>query len=788
MKNTTHKISSKTIKERYQRAKDLEKGIFTNKVAVNTTLFPVWIGSSDYFWYERALGVEKNALDPCGKEYRLVNSISATNNIAFDHELLASSLARASSERVEPKFLPVRAVDMKLSKSGLVEMIYFSAFNKRWQFTEASGACTQVQDYRSNDEVVSPDGKYLAFSRDNNIWLRTLENKEEKQLTFDGEEHFVYGGPGTAWAQTMGCGLQALWSPDSRKIFTVQRDTRQVKDFPVVYHVPIDGSMRPKVINHRFAYPGDEHVETLRLLSIDIHTATLKSVNYSQVPVTRNNFGFFTANLGWWNNDSRRAYFVDVDRYYKYARVIEFDTETGKTRILFEEVSESHINLMLNIDELPTFMPLPKSNELVWYSERTGWAHLYLYDLETGRLKNAITRGDWLVRNLIQFDPKRRELFVQTAGRNPDIDPYYRDLVRVNIDTGNMTKLVDGEYEYVAVVYKDLLTMSSGCHHASNAVSETGNFAVVTRSRADEVPISLLVDRHGQEIMTLEIADVSGLPEGWEWPQPVKLLAEDKVTDIYGLVYRPSNFSPDHLYPIISYVFNTPELTTVSKGSFTNESSYGWFYLDAAALAELGFIVVQIDGRGTPFRDKAFHDDCYGWVESASRLEDHISGIRQLAERYSYMDINRVGITTHASGGPGALQGLLQYPDFFKVGIANQLHDSRLTSSSMWGDKYEGPDGPKSEAQFPEQYADQLQAPLLLMGGMLDTSAPPAATFRVIEALQKANKDFDLILLPNLGHRASNYLIRRTWDYLVHHLLEEKAPREFDLSGGFGVD
>ena len=777
------------IEARYERARLLMQGIYTKKGALNTTLFPVWLGDSDCFWYERDVRKGSNPSILYGKEYRLVNAKTATNKLAFNHQALADALASSAKQKVDAFNLPIRKVEIDIDSAELVNALRFTAFDKRWLFNIASGLCTEIDIPLSNNQVMSPDGKYIVFSQDNNLWLRTLENGGECPLTTDGEANFVYGATGTAWGHTMGGeGLQVLWSPNSQRIFTVQRDTRQVKALPVVHHVPKDGSIRPQVEYCRFAYQGDEHIETLRLLAIDITSGRQQPASYPQIPVTRNNNGFFTANLGWWANDSRRAYFVDVDRYYKYARVIEFDAETGKTRMLFEETSDTHINLMLNIDELPTFMPLSESNEILWYSERSGWAHFYLYDLDTGKLKNPVTEGDWLVRTFVHFDPQRRELFAQTAGCQDGIDPYYRDLVRINIDTGEMARLIGGDYEVVAATRKDLLTISSGCNGASNAISKTGDFALVTRSRANSIPISVLVDRYGNEIMELETADVSILPDGWQWPEPVKLKAADKVTDIYGLVYRPSDFSSDKSYPVISHLFSTPELTVVPKGSFTNESAFGWFYLDPAALAELGFIVVQIDGRGTPFREKSFHDECYGWSESASNLEDHVSGIQQLAERYPYMDLERVGITTHASGGPGAVQGLLKHPDFYNVGVANQLHDSRMISGTMWGDKYEGPSGPIQGKQYPEELASQLEGKLLLMDGMLDTTAPPAATFRVVEALQKANKDFDLILLPSFGHSVSNYLIRRSWDYLVKHLLGEEPPKDFRLSGVFGEE
>ena len=432
----------------------------------------------------------------------------------------------------------------------------------------------------------------------------------------------------------------------------MQRDTRRVKDLPVIHYVPQNGSPRPTVTNFKVAYPGDEHIETLRLVSIEVETGQQQEANYRHIPTTRNGNGFFDAKLGWWSTDDRRAYFVDMERDYKTVRVVEFDTDTGETKSLIEETSETQINLMPNADERPMLVPLPETNELLWFSERTGWGHLYLYDLDSGKLKNTITHGDWLVRHIVHVDTKRREVFLQTTSRSSNRDPYYRGLCRVHLDTGKIKTLVSSNHEINTIVKNEMNTMTMGMLGINDVnkacgVSSTGNFAVVTQSRADEIPVSFLVDRYGNNLLTLETADISGLPAGWQWPEPVKLLSADGTRGIYGLVFRPSDFSVRKSYPVISHLFSTPEIPWVSKGSFTNGSAtFGWPYLDAAALAELGFIVVLIDGRGTPCRDKDFHDEHYGWVDSVSNLDDHVAGIKQLAERYPYMNVQRVGITT----------------------------------------------------------------------------------------------------------------------------------------------
>ena len=795
-----HALQNDSILDtRYQRAKNLMQGLGSRNIVANSTIFPIWIEGSDCFWYERDINLYKNIdtleapLKKWDREYRLVNAKAATNELAFDHGALASALAETLKQTVDKDQLPISAVKFELDASEKPSAIRFSAFDKSWLFELSDAVLSESSEKTASlQKLLSPNNKFYVFTRDYNLWLHDIATGEERALTEDGEEHYCYAVVGNGWGVDMhilGPGLQARWSADSQRIFTVQRDCRQVKTVPIVEHVPQDGSVRPKLHSMKVAMQGDEHIPEYRLVAINVDTGRVQAAHYPRVPIVRNSGGFFDSRLGWWSTDNQHAYFVDMARGYQKVNVVEFDTTTGNTRVLFEESSETHLNLMVNEDELPTIMPLPETNELIWFSERSGWAHLYLYDLKTGELKNAITSGEWIVRNILSVNLERRELFLHTMGRTANRDPYYRDVIRVNIDTGALTTVASSDDDYFAVssFCFDMETMalaSTGDINDARAVSHKGEFVVVTRSRADQVPVTLLVDRHGNNIMEVERGDTSALfakvSKHWQWPQPVKVQAADGCTDLYGLVWRPSDFSSEQSYPVISFGFNTPELPRVPKGSFTNSSSGGYYYSWGAALAELGFIVVQIDGTGTPFRGKAFQDKSYGWAESAGSIDDQVAGIRQLAERYPYMDMDRVGIST-LGGGTGAVQGLLHYPEFFKVGVHGMLHDSRLMTASLWSDKYEGLAGPDSKHQYPEAFAANLQGKLLLVSGMLDFSTLPAQTFRLVEALQKANKDFDLIMLPNLSHGFSNYLVRRSWDYLVSHLQGETPPRDFEL-------
>jgi len=419
--------------------------------------------------------------------------------------------------------------------------------------------------------------------------------------------------------------------------------------------------------------------------------------------------------------------------------------------------------------------PLPGGKEVVWYSERSGWAHLYLYDLETGILKNAITQGDWLVRNILHIDIERRELIIQTAGRVAGRNPYYRDICRVNIDSGSLTPLLSTDHEYVVCDHQARLTTGH------KGVSPSGQFIVTTVSRVDERPASLLLDREGHSVLELEEADVSNLPAGWQWPEPVKLTAADGETDIYGVVFRPTDFSAERSYPILDF---SSMGEYMPMGSFGNDLGGGMYYLTPATYAELGFIVVAVLGRGTGLRSKAFQTDKDTPHFNGSHQDDCIAGIQQLAKIYPYMDVNRVGLGGYRSPA-STLTGMLLYPDFYKVGISSNTFADLRICGEFFGENASG--GQYEAERFQElhaleNYAKNLKGKLLLTHAMLDNAAPVAVTFRMVEALQKANKDFDMLLMPNGMHGTHLYITRRSWDYFVEHLLGVKPPKEFSLS------
>ena len=773
-----------TMEVRYQRAQAIIQGYLTKSLVQNDTILPTWIEGTECFWYERTYQAGKESSRQVYKEYRLVNAKAATNRAAFNHREFADALSQSSGQAINKEDLPIERISITLFPLT----VRFTAFERRWQFDEEHKSCEEIlSDLVADNEVLSPNGKWLGFSRDNNLWIKDVVKGEEQALTHDGEEDYAYGVGSTAYGAPLLPEVPALWSPDSSRLLTVQRDKRKVKTLSKINHVPPGGSVHPTLEQVKVGYPGDQHVETFELLIIDICSGKVRAANYRPMPVCVSDYhcGFFNQII-WWAKDSRRAWFVDQERGNQRVCLVELDTDTGVTKVLFEEVSDTCINTATDVSGFALHRFLPGSNELIWWSERSGWGHLYLYDLDTGDLKHVITSGDWRVRDVLHVDESRRELFIQTSARVQGRDPYYRDICRLNIDTGEMVTLFSRDEETIVHYQKTWairVAKLAGCANAQTVgVSPSGNYLVTTRSRADHVPVSLLMDRNGKVILELEIADISNLPAGWHWPEPVQLLAADGKTDIYGLLFRPSDFSPEQRYPVLNYIVSAPWLSVVPKGSFHNARGYAdrhYFY--GAALAELGFIVTLIDSRGTPLRNKAFLDESYGWIPSSANTADHIGALQQLAALYPFMDMDRVGVFTN--GYRSGLQSFLECQSVYKLCVALSLLDSRL-AGALEADPYEGCEGPVEGVCYPEDLVDKLEGKLLLMNAMssvLSAYYPSTATFRVIDALQRANKDFDMLIVSDGGLMYTAYMMRRTWDYLVRHLQGLEPPKEFNL-------
>ncbi len=611
-------------------------------------------------------------------------------------------------------------------------------------------------------EVVSPDGKRAAFIRAFNLWMRDVATGRETQLTTDGVKDFGYATDNAGWIRSDRPVL--VWSPDSRKIATFQQDERAVGEMYLV-----DTKVgHPTLQAWKYPLPGDSVIAMLRRVIIDVDVARVIPLDMPMDPhrSTLCDHVVCRGTEGWvdvqWYADASRLAFVSTSRDHKHEVLRIADATTGKIRdVLREDVATQYESGNGTVN----WRVLPASNEVIWFSQRDDWSQLYLYDLATGALKRKITSGEGNVYQLRRIDERNGTLYFIGNGKERGRDPYFRHFYRIRMDGTGLT----------------LLTPEDADHEIT--LPPSGDYFIDTYSRPDVPQVSVARDLNGKRIVTLETGDITALRAiGWKPPMPITVKARDGKTDLYGLLYAPTNLDQTRKYPIVNHIYPGPQTGSVGGRSFSPARG------DAQALAELGFVVVEIDGMGTPWRSKSFQDAYYGKMGD-NTLPDQVAGMKELARRFLWIDIDRAGIYGHSGGGFAAAGAMFRYPDFFKVGISEAgNHDNRVYEDD-WGERYQGvlvrgPDG--SDNYTPEAnqlFAQNLKGKLLLAHGSLDDNVPPNNTLLVVDALIRANKDFDLILLPNRRHGFGNeaYMVRRRWDYFVKHLLGVEPPKEYQM-------
>lgn len=609
--------------------------------------------------------------------------------------------------------------------------------------------------------ITSPDGKKSAYIKDWNLWVRDVASEKETQLTTDGIKDFGYATDNAGWRKSDRPVL--LWSPDSKKIATFQQDQRHVSDMYLV----TTNVGAPKLEAWKYPLPQDK--EVIKIHRVIIEADTGRMVRLKLPPDDRRGTlcddiicdGTFDDNE--WSPDSTKLAFVSTPRDHKWAKFRIADAATGDVRDVFEEVVKTQYE---SGQGKINWKYLPATNEAIWYSERDDWGHLYLYDLNTGQVKSQITKGDFVVTRLVKMDVPSRVLYFEANGRERGRDPYQSYFYRIDMDGRNLT----------------LLTPEDGNHTIT--LSPDGRYFVDTHSKIDAPPATVLRDLNGRLIANLEKADISRLTaSGWKPARPITVKSRDGKWDLYGVMFTPTNLDTSKKYPVINYIYPGPQGGGVGPRSFAAARG------DHQALAELGFVVVIIDGTCNPDRSKSFHDACYGNMAD-NTLEDQIAGMKELAAKHPYMDLTRVGVWGHSGGGFAAAAAMFRYPDFYKVGISESGNHDNRNYEDDWGERYigllaKGADGKDNyEAQANQIYARNLKGRLMLAHGNMDDNVPPYNTWLVVDALIKANKDFDLVIFPNARHgygAASNYMTRRRWDYFVKHLLGVEPPKEYEI-------
>lgn len=678
----------------------------------------------------------------------------------------------ADYERAE-RLLPMNArrlvVDATLTPHWIGEagdFWYWSAAGTRKQLVRANGvvdasACDKLQVCDEPEhvagaapssaarELTSPDGNWSVFVEGYDLHVRDRRASDVIRLTTDGTDGDAYASGEGLRVPPVRSGESppvAFFSPDSRKLLTYRLDYRQVPNLTLL---ETRQGQRSHVRSYRYAMPGD-HVARASWMLFDLPTRTRIDLKHQPVEVRPNDDPEVR-----WSDDSSTAFFLEQQAGYKRAWIRAADASTGAVRTVLEETSTTYI------DRNPILSVLPGGAELIWSSERDGWNHLYLVDARRGRIKNRITRGPWVVasQSLLHVDAHGRWVYFLGAGRESGRDPYYRHLYRAKLDGSRI----------------ELLTPENADHDVSFAPS--GNVLIDTWSRVDQPPVTVLRAASGRLIAELQRADIGALlAKGWSFPERFSVKARDGQTDLYGVIFRPRDFDPRKSYPVVESIYPGPQMSVVPR-SFTVSS--------AQAFAELGFIVVMMDGLGTAGRSRAFRDFSYGRLEEAGGLEDHIAGLRQLARRYPHMDLTRVGIYGHSGGGYAAARAILQFPQFYKVAVASAGNHDQRTYHAGWGEHFQGyPVAENYLQQANLTLASRLEGKLLLAYGTLDDNVDPANTLQLIDALIAANKNFDVLVLPNRNHRMDTdpYFIRKRWDYFVEHLLGVTSPPDYRIS------
>ena len=726
-----------------------------NQYVDRASVRPNWINHGDQFWYR--------VLTAKGSEYVLVNASKGSREPAFDQNKLAGALAAKTGDSIQGENLPFNNIQFSedlRTVSFVYKRHWWNYDTRKNQLTASDAGKTDIKHgplIKADKEpgVISPDKTKEVFVRDYNLWVRSLVDGKETQLTTDGIKDFGYSTDNAGWVHSNRAVV--AWSPDSKKVATYKQDQRSVHD---MYLVSTNVGA-PKLESWKYELPGDTaifkihrcivYVDQPRVVMLDVPADPRRSTLSDNI-----SSGGKMNDIDW-SEDGSKVAFVSTSRDHKIEKVRIADANTGVVREVFQETAPTQFES--GWDAI-NWRYLSKSNEFIWFSERDNYGHLYLYDAANGNQKNQITKGDYIVTDLRKVDQKSRTLYFMAVGLDKQ-NPYFAKLCSIKMDGSDFK----------------VLTPEVGNHSISFSPDE--KYFVDAYSQPNVPPVTLLRSLDGKKTVTLETANVDRLKAiGWKPITPITVKAADGKTDLYGLLYLPTKLDPNKKYPIIDYIYPGPQGGSVGSWSFSASRN------DNQSLAELGFIVLQLEGSSNPNRTKSFHDMSYGHM-ATNTLPDQIAAIRQLAVARPYIDTNKVGIWGHSGGGFATAAAMFKYPDFFKVGIAESGNHDNRNYEADWGERYNGlVQNSDYASQANELYAGQLKGKLLLAHGLMDDNVPPSNTMLVVEALEKAGKDFDLIVFPNSHHgygQYSTYMMRRRWDYFVKNLLGKRPPKEFKI-------
>jgi len=706
------------------------------KLIFSTSVRPNWLKDSEKFWY--------SFKTTDGTSFYIVDPAKKTKSNVFDNAKLAAQLTRITKNPYDPEHIPVTTI--KFVKDNTA--IRFEVDSLRYEYNLATAQVSFVDTVRKKKrpknpwKSFSPDSSIVVFARDHNLFYMKADDPDsiEHQLTTDGERYYSYASSSSDTTKNKRRRARVNWSKDSKKFTLTRQDSRKVEDLWVIN---VLSKPRPTLQTYKYAMPGEKNVPQQEMHIFDIETE-------SQIPVNAGLWKDQVLSSLRWSKSNDKVYFLRRSRDLHKFDLCVADAVTGEVKVIFEERLNTYI-------DVKRFELLNDESEIIWWSERDGWGHYYLYDID-GALKNQITSGTFVCQSIAKIDTAGRVLYFTAVGREKDRDPYFAHLYRVGFDGSGLR----------------LLSPEDANH--SMRVSESCKYLVDNYSRIDMVPKSVMRDNKGAVIMELETPDMTLLNQaGFKMPERFKAKAADGVTDIYGVIWKPFDFDPAKKYPIIAHVYPGPQTESVPKGFSPTNRNVG--------LANVGFIVVALGNRGgSPQRSKWYHNYGYGNLRDYG-LADKKAVIEELADRFDFIDIDKVGIYGHSGGGFMSTAAMLVYPDFFKVAVSSSGNHDNNIYNQWWSEKHHGVEetkNKKGETVFKikvptnPSLAKNLKGHLLLVTGDIDNNVHPGNTIRMVDALIKANKKFDFMIMPGQRHgygKMNDYFVRLLWDYFAEHLL-----------------
>jgi len=786
------------------------------KMIFDTSVEPHWLEKSDRFWYSYKTSE--------GRTFYLADPLRKRRRPLFDNVSMAAKLSEISRFPYDAEHLPIETIEFVKDDQAIrfkVDPPYEPEYPREkeaetkaegeggekkslfFEYELATGKLTLLEGYQPPPEKplwasISPDGRSIVFARNHNLYMMDAENYQkvlkdpevedvvELQLTTDGEEYYSFVERG--WGEQRENNVEKIknrdkrkatgvvWSKDSKKFAVIRDDSRKVNDLWVIDSV---AEPRPTLETYKYAMPGETAVPQFEILIFDRDTKSrikLKTERFKdqQLDILKTRIPARAryeerVQTPWLSDTSDTIYFARISRDMKKIDVCVADTETGDVTVLIEERSNAYIAYTFYAYWQSPFL-LENGRELIHWSVRDGWSHYYLYDGE-GKLKNRITSGPFNCLNIEGVDTKNRVLYFTACGREKDEDPYYQHLYRINLD-GTGLKLLSPENANHSIV-----------------LSDSKLYFIDNYSRVDTTPRSVMRDNQGNMLLELETADLSVLlAAGYEFPEAFQVKADDGITDLYGVMWKPFDFDPAKKYPIILWVYPGPQTEEVAKSfPFVKSNMADGFYIlfsyKNAGLAQFGFIVIEVGNRGgSPQRSKWYQNYGYGNLRDYG-LADKKAAVEQLASRFPFVDRDRVGIFGHSGGGFMSTAAMLVYPDFFKVAVSVSGNHDNNVYNYIWSEAHHGVKevvGEDGKTRFEysieknSAIAQNLKGHLLLVTGDIDDNVHPAGTLRVAHALINANKRFDLFILPGIRHSYPSmfpYLFWLAGDYFCQHLI-----------------